>query len=38
MKKLFLQGLVSRDMNTKPFLYTLTDEGRKQLKVFHSDV
>ena len=38
MKKLFLQGLVSRDMNTKPFLYTLTDEGRKQLKVSHSDV
>jgi predicted transcriptional regulator len=38
MKRLFLEGLVSREMNTKPFVYTLTDEGRKQLKVSHSDV
>jgi CRP-like cAMP-binding protein len=38
MKNLFLEGLVSRDINTKPFLYTLTDEGHKRLKVSHSDV
>lgn len=38
MKRLFLEGLVSREMNTKPFVYTLTDEGRKRLKVFRSDV
>ena len=38
MKRLFLKGLVSREMNTKPFVYTLTDEGRKQLKVSRSDV
>jgi predicted transcriptional regulator len=38
MKRLFLEGLVSREMNTKPFVYTLTDEGRKQLKVSRSDV
>jgi DNA-binding MarR family transcriptional regulator len=38
MKSLFLQGLVSREMHTKPFVYTLTDEGRKQLKAFHNDV
>lgn len=38
MKRLFLQGLVSREMHTKPFVYTLTDEGRKQLKAFHNDV
>jgi hypothetical protein len=37
MKRLFLEGLVSREMNTKPFIYTLTDEGRKQLKAFRSD-
>jgi hypothetical protein len=38
MKRLFLQGLVSREMHAKPFVYTLTDEGRKQLKAFHNDV
>lgn len=38
MKRLFLQGLVSREVHTKPFVYTLTDEGRKQLKAFHNDV
>lgn len=38
MKRLFVEGLVSRDMNTKPFVYTLTDEGHKRLKVFRSDV
>jgi predicted transcriptional regulator len=37
MKRLFLEGLVSREMNTKPFMYTLTDEGRRQLKAFRSD-
>jgi hypothetical protein len=38
MKRLFLEGLVSRETNTKPFVYMLTDEGHKQLKVFRSDV
>jgi predicted transcriptional regulator len=38
MKRLFVQGLVSREMNAKPFVYTLTDEGHKQLKVFRNGV
>ena len=38
MKRLFLQGLVSREMDAKPFVYRLTDEGRRQLKVFRNDV
>lgn len=31
MKKLFEDKYVVRDMNTKPFRYTITDEGRKLL-------
>jgi predicted transcriptional regulator len=38
MKRLFVQGLVSREMDTKPFVYRLTDEGHKQLKVFRNGV
>jgi DNA-binding HxlR family transcriptional regulator len=33
MKGLFVKGLVSREIDTKPFVYTITDEGRKLLKV-----
>jgi predicted transcriptional regulator len=33
MKGLFVKGLVSREIHTKPFVYTITDEGRKLLKV-----
>lgn len=32
MKKLHNLGLVSRDINTKPFRYTITDAGREMLK------
>lgn len=38
MKKLYSQSLVSRDVHTKPYVYTITDEGRTLLKAFHSDV
>lgn len=31
MKKLYDEKLVDRDMNTKPFKYNITDEGRKLL-------
>lgn len=31
MKKLYEEKLVDRDMNVKPFKYTITDEGRKRL-------
>lgn len=31
MKKLYEDKLVDRDMSTKPFRYTITDEGRKRL-------
>lgn len=31
MKKLYEEKLVDRDMNIKPFKYTITDEGRKRL-------
>lgn len=37
MKKLYSQSLVSRDVHTKPYVYTITDEGRTLLKAFHSD-
>jgi CRP-like cAMP-binding protein len=33
MKELFELGLVSRNDSTKPFVYQLTDEGRRNLKV-----
>lgn len=32
MKKLYDEGLVDRNMNTKPFVYKITDEGRKLLE------
>jgi hypothetical protein len=32
MKKLHDEGLVDRNMSTKPFIYKITDEGRKLLK------
>jgi hypothetical protein len=32
MKKLHDLGLVSRDINTKPFRYSITDAGREMLK------
>jgi CTP-dependent riboflavin kinase len=32
MKKLHDLGLVSRDINTKPFRYNITDAGREMLK------
>jgi CRP-like cAMP-binding protein len=32
MKKLHDSGLVSRDINTKPFRYNITDAGREMLK------
>jgi CRP-like cAMP-binding protein len=32
MKKLHDSGLVSRDVNTKPFRYNITDAGRERLK------
>jgi hypothetical protein len=32
MKKLYDLGLVSRDINTKPFRYNITDAGRETLK------
>ena len=32
MKKLHDSGLVSRDVNTKPFRYNITDGGRERLK------
>jgi hypothetical protein len=32
MKKLYDLGLVSRDINTKPFRYNITDAGREMLK------
>ena len=32
MKKLHDEGLVDRNMNTKPFTYKITDEGRKLLE------
>lgn len=32
MKKLHDSGLVSRDVNTKPFNYNITDAGRERLK------
>lgn len=32
MKKLHDLGLVSRDINTKPFRYNITDAGREKLK------
>jgi hypothetical protein len=32
MKKLHNLGLVSRDINTKPFRYNITDAGREMLK------
>jgi predicted transcriptional regulator len=32
MKKLHDLGLVSRDVNTKPFRYNITDAGREMLK------
>ncbi|HXG07971.1 MAG TPA: helix-turn-helix domain-containing protein [Nitrososphaera sp.] len=32
MKKLHDSGLVSRDANTKPFRYSITDAGRERLK------
>jgi predicted transcriptional regulator len=32
MKKLHDEGLVDRNMNTKPFIYKITDEGRKLLE------
>ncbi len=33
MKKLHDLGLVSRDINTKPFRYNITDAGREMLKM-----
>jgi predicted transcriptional regulator len=32
MKKLHDSGLVSRDVNTKPFRYNITDVGRERLE------
>jgi DNA-binding transcriptional ArsR family regulator len=32
MKKLYDEGLVDRNMSTKPFVYKITDEGRKLLE------
>jgi hypothetical protein len=32
MKKLHDSGLVSRDVNSKPFKYTITDSGQERLK------
>lgn len=32
MKELFDGGIVSRDSSTKPFVYQLTDEGRRRLR------
>jgi len=32
MKELFEKGLVSRDNSTKPFVYQLTDEGKRRLE------
>jgi DNA-binding HxlR family transcriptional regulator len=37
MKKLYSQSLVSRDVQAKPYVYRITDEGRTLLKAFHSD-
>jgi predicted transcriptional regulator len=31
MKELYEQGLVRRNDSTKPFVYQLTDEGRRHL-------
>ena len=31
MKKLYEENLVIRDITTKPFKYTITDEGRRRL-------
>lgn len=36
MKKLYTESLVTRDMDNKPFLYKITNEGRRLL-VNHSD-
>jgi CTP-dependent riboflavin kinase len=38
MKSLFVKQLVSRDVHTKPFVYRITDEGRKLLKASHNSV
>jgi DNA-binding transcriptional ArsR family regulator len=37
MKRLYNESLVTRDMDHKPFLYKITDEGRRLLEN-HSDV
>ncbi len=37
MKKLYIQSLLTRDIGSKPFLYKITDEGRRLLKVTHSN-
>ena len=37
MKRLYNEGLVTRDIDNKPFLYKITDEGRRLLEN-HSDV
>jgi DNA-binding transcriptional ArsR family regulator len=37
MKRLYNESLVTRDVDNKPFLYKITDEGRKLLEN-HSDV
>ncbi len=33
MKKLFEDGLVERDMSTKPFTYKITDKGLERIGV-----
>jgi len=38
MKGLFVKQLVSRDVQTKPFVYRITDEGRKLLRVSGNSV
>ena len=37
MKRLYNEGLVTRDIDNKPFLYKITDEGRR-LSENHSDM
>lgn len=38
MKGLFIKQLVSREMHTKPFIYRITDEGRRLLKSSRNSV
>ena len=37
MKRLYNESLVTRDIDNKPFLYKITDEGRRLLEN-HSDM